>query len=93
MTTQSRRVEKTRLSSAVTHLFVATQVEVGRGEYVRQRAEPMEQHGRELYDDDEREEEHKHQTDGFQVQVLLADDDLYSKHAVRLVRHGSQWSR
>jgi len=51
----------------MTHLFVAIQVQVGRGEYVGQRPESMEQHGRKLYHYDEREEEHEHQTDGLQV--------------------------
>lgn len=58
---------------------------------MRQRAEPMEQHGRELYHDDEREEEHKHQTDGFQMQELLADDDLWKTHVFSLIRYQSQW--
>lgn len=61
---------------AGTYLFGAAQVELGRSEYVGQRAEPMEQHGGELYYYDEREEEHEHQTNGLQMQVLFADYDL-----------------
>jgi len=45
---------------------------------VRQRSEPMEQHGGELNYYDECEKEHEHQTDGFQVQVLFANNELYS---------------
>lgn len=52
------------LDLPVTHLFIAAKVQVGRSEYVGQGPEPMEQHGGELYDDDEREKEHEHQTDG-----------------------------
>lgn len=36
----------------------------------------MEQHGRELDDQDKGEEEDKHQTDGLQLQVLLTDMHL-----------------
>lgn len=36
----------------------------------------MEQHGNELDDEDEGKEEHKHQTNGLQLQVFLADEDL-----------------
>lgn len=74
--TVSNSGNKTFPYAVKTHLFVAVQVQVGRGEYVRQRPESMEQHGRELYHYDEREEEHKHQTDGLQVQVLFGDYDL-----------------
>lgn len=41
-----------------------------------QRAEPMAHHGRELDHQDEREEEHKHETDRLQLQVLFGDVDL-----------------
>lgn len=39
-------------------------------------AEAMEQHSHKLNDQDEGKEEHKHQTNGLQLQVLLADEDL-----------------
>lgn len=57
-------------------LLVEAQIEVGGGEDMRKRAEAMEQHGRELDDQDKGEEEHKHQTDRFQLQELFADMDL-----------------
>ena len=41
-----------------------------------QRAEAMEQHGRELDNQDEREEEHKHETDRLQLEVFFRDVDL-----------------
>lgn len=40
---------------------------------MRQRSESMEQHGRELDDQNQSEEEDKHQSDGFQLQIFLAD--------------------
>lgn len=36
----------------------------------------MEQHGSELNNQNEREEEHKHQTDGLELQILLRDVHL-----------------
>lgn len=36
----------------------------------------MEQHGRELDDQNQSEEEDKHQTDGFQLQIFFADVHL-----------------
>lgn len=68
-------------------LLVEAEVEVGGGQDVRQRSEAMEQHGRELDDQDEGEEEDKHQSDGLQLQVLLADVDL------QCVRFGCEWGR
>lgn len=47
------------------YLLVAAPVELCRREDVRDGAEAMEQHGRELDRNDESEEEHKHETDGF----------------------------
>lgn len=55
------------------NLFVPTQVQVSRCEYMGQCSESMEQHGSKLYDNNEREEEYEHQTYGFQMQVLFAD--------------------
>lgn len=43
---------------------------------MRDGSEAMEQHGSELNDQDESEEEHKHETNGFKLQMLLADEDL-----------------
>lgn len=43
---------------------------------MRDGPEAMEQHGHELDDQDEGKEEHEHQTDGLQLQVLLTDEDL-----------------
>lgn len=39
-------------------------------------AKAMEQHSHKLDNEDEGKEEHKHETDGLQLQVLLADEDL-----------------
>lgn len=41
-----------------------------------QGAETMEQHGNELDDQNQTEEEHKHQTDGLELQVLFANQHL-----------------
>lgn len=43
---------------------------------MRQGAETMEQHGRELNYQNQGEEEHKHQTDGLQLEVLFRDVHL-----------------
>lgn len=45
--------------------LLAEEVKIGGRQYVRKRSKAMEQHGRELYDQNQREEEHKHQTDRF----------------------------
>lgn len=58
----------------IVRLLAAAQVR--RRQNVRNRSETMEHHGGELNDQDQREEEHKHQTDGLQLQVLFADVDL-----------------
>lgn len=58
-------------------LLVAHQIQLRRGENVRNRAEPMEHHCGELDDQDQGEEEHEHQTDRFQLQVFLADVNLF----------------
>lgn len=44
---------------------------------MRQCSEAMEQHGHKLDDQNEGEKEHKHETDGLQLQILLADVDLW----------------
>jgi len=36
----------------------------------------VEQHGRELYEDNGEEEEYQHDTDWFQVKVFFGNDDL-----------------
>lgn len=41
-----------------------------------QSSKSMEQHGHKLDDQDQREEEHKHQSNGLQLQVLFADVHL-----------------
>lgn len=43
---------------------------------MRQGSESMEQHSRKLDDQDQREEEHEHQTDRFQLEVLFRDVHL-----------------
>lgn len=81
------RVLQTRLSSClylvyegvlgqVLCLLIEAEVQFRRGQDVRQGSEAMEQHGRELDDQDEGEEEHKHQTDGLQLQIFLTDVHL-----------------
>lgn len=78
---QSRQTSSIRVSR--THLLVPAKRELGRGQDVRQRAEAMEQHGRKLDDQDEREEEHEHQTDGLQLEVLLGDEHLRQGRRVK----------
>lgn len=51
---------------------------------MRQGSEAMEQHGRELDDQNQREEEHKHQTDRFQLEVLFRDVHLGFEYEVKL---------
>lgn len=57
------------------YLLVA-EVEFCGGEDVGERPESMEQHGDELDDEDQGEEEHEDQTDGFELQIFLADVHL-----------------
>lgn len=45
-----------------------------------QGSEAMEQHSRELYDQNQGEEEHKHQTNRFQLQILLGYMYLLAGH-------------
>lgn len=59
-----------------THLLVPAEGQLGGGQDVGQCSEAMEQHGRKLDHQNEREEEHEHQTDGFQLEVLLRDQHL-----------------
>lgn len=61
---------------STTYLLVATQIKLRRGQNVRDGAKSVEQHGGKLNDQDQGEEEHKHQTDGFQLQIFLGDDNL-----------------
>ena len=51
-------------------------VELARRHDVGERAEAVEQHGEELDHQDQREEEHKHQTDRLHLKVLLVDENL-----------------
>lgn len=47
---------------------------------MRQSAETMEQHSGELNYQNEREEEHKHQSDGLQLKVFFSDVNLSGIH-------------
>ena len=47
-------------------------------------AHAMEQHGDKLDEDDGEEEEHEHDTNGFQVKVLFCDQDLGRKNVIVL---------
>lgn len=58
-----------------THLSAAAG-QFRRGQDVRQSSESMEQHGHELDNQNQTEEEHKYQTDRFQLQVLLRNFNL-----------------
>lgn len=84
--TRNRKCE----SSTILYLLVAAGKLSG-GQDVRDGAEAMEQHGSELNDQDEGKEEHKHKTDGFQLQMLLADEDLEEirAHKVREIHSKS----
>ena len=64
------------LQTRAAYLVAAAGIELARRHDVRQGAEAMEQHGEELDHQDEREEEHEHQTDGLHLQVLLVDENL-----------------
>lgn len=57
-----------------THLFAA--IQAGAGQNMRQRAETMEQHRGELYDQYQREEEDENETDRLELQILLRDVHL-----------------
>lgn len=56
--------------------LVAAPVELGCGKDMRQGSETMEQHGSKLDHQDQREEEHEHQTDRFQLEILFRDVHL-----------------
>jgi hypothetical protein len=43
---------------------------------MRNRSETMEQHRRKLDDQNQREEEHEHQTDWFELEILFCDVNL-----------------
>lgn len=58
------------------NLFRASKVEICWCQNVSQGTETMEQHGRKLDHQNQREEEHKYQTNRFQLKVLLADVHL-----------------
>lgn len=60
-------------------LLVEAQIEVSRGQDMGQSSKPMEQHGCELDDQNQGEEEHKHQSNRFQLQILFADMNLNSR--------------
>lgn len=62
------------------YLLVAEEVDFGGRQNVRDGAESVEQHGHELDDQNQREEEHEHQTDRFQLQVFLRDVHLNSRN-------------
>ena len=62
--------------SRFAHLVVAAGVELARRHDVRQGAEAVEQHGEELDDQDECEEEHENETDRLHLKVLLVDENL-----------------
>lgn len=56
--------------------LVAAKVQFGRRQNMGNRSEPMEHHGAELNDQNQRKEEHEHQSDRFQLQVLLGNVHL-----------------
>lgn len=59
-------------------LFAACQVQLGRCQNMRNGAESMEQHSSKLDDQNQCEEEHKHQTDRFELQVFFGNVHLTS---------------
>lgn len=58
------------------YLFTATPVQFRGCQNVRDSSEPMEQHSGKLDDENEGKEEHKHQTDGLQLEVFFGDQHL-----------------
>lgn len=64
------------------YLLVAAS-ELSGGQDVGEGAKAMEQHSHKLDDEDEGKEEHKHQTNGLKLQMLLTDEDLGGIKQVR----------
>jgi hypothetical protein len=60
--------------------LAAATAEFGGRQDVRKRSKTMEQHGHELNDQNEAEEEDEHQTDRFQMQLVLHNMRLFNKN-------------
>uniref|UniRef100_A0A2M4D7A2 Putative secreted protein n=1 Tax=Anopheles darlingi TaxID=43151 RepID=A0A2M4D7A2_ANODA len=72
----NRILTQLRIQRHIFRLLRTVPVEFGRGENLRDRTEAMHQHGHELDHQNDTEEQHKHQTDRFQFQVLPAHHNL-----------------
>ena len=69
-------------------LLLRAAVQLRRGQDMGDGAHAMEQHGDELDEDDGEKEEHKHDTDRLQMQVLFRDQDL--KVESKLVKNAKE---